>query len=118
MESHIYIEQLAMRVRFLAASDPTFVDKATVTSEKSALNIREEGITEEQATKRELADQELTCYVSLGMLSLPSLSPSLLFSPSLPLPLSSLSPSLSLPLFPFSLSLLLFSFFAFFFWQI
>jgi hypothetical protein len=59
-------EQLAMRVRFLAASDPTFVAKATVAAEKASLPIREAGITDEQAAKRKFADQELTCYVSLS----------------------------------------------------
>lgn len=56
-----------MRVRFLAAADPTFVANAAISAEKTVLPIKEEGITDEQATKREFADEELTCYISLSM---------------------------------------------------
>lgn len=62
----IYVEQLAMRLRFLAASDPTFRDKDSVAAEKAELKPENKKRTAEEVERRKLADDLFTCYVSLG----------------------------------------------------
>lgn len=55
-----------MRLRFLAASDPTFKDKDAIAAEKAALKAEEEGLTPEQMERRTQVDELFSCYVSLG----------------------------------------------------
>jgi hypothetical protein len=57
-----------MRLRFLAVSDPSFNEEVAL-QEKKRVNVEEDGLSAEQIQKRNEADQEFTCYVSLGKLS-------------------------------------------------
>eukprot|EP00026_Physarum_polycephalum_P000525 Phypoly_transcript_00526.p1 GENE.Phypoly_transcript_00526~~Phypoly_transcript_00526.p1 ORF type:complete len:1493 (+),score=259.06 Phypoly_transcript_00526:63-4541(+) len=58
-------EQLSMRLRFLAASDPKMKNRNDVIATKQGIPIEEDGLTTEQIEMRRQVDQDLTCFVSL-----------------------------------------------------
>lgn len=75
-------EQLSMRLRFLAASDPSVKNRDDVITTKrgkyflklsfslfnivSAVSIDEAGVSEEQIKMRKKAEEEVSCFVTLG----------------------------------------------------